>query len=429
MLFKLDMDSNIHKKVLLRLLLGWLVLSALMGGIVFYWEMEKVDDRVLKLATREAGSFTSDTLDHFNRIDEAHPEALQLIKDKAAEFLKQHFTVIELYQANKKKFLEATDPGAEFVEAELKKHMHRFPLENSVEYYKFYIEGTIYMQVLLPLEDSRGHLAGYFEGVYQVDKDTFNSIRDDVVRTLLLVVLIIFATSVMLYPIIISLNRGLIRLSGDLLKGNIELMEVLGGAIAKRDSDTNIHNYRVTIYAIRLAEAMGRSRDEVRSLISGAFLHDVGKIGISDNILLKPGRLTEEEFAAMRTHVLLGVDIIARSKWLLGARDVVEHHHEKYDGSGYMRGLKGEGIPVNARIFAVVDVFDALTSRRPYKEPFSFDEAMAILRRDSGSHFDPRVVEAFEGIAREMHQAISHAADSEVEAELNRLLQKHFFSG
>lgn len=423
------MDTNIHKKVLKRLFFAWLALSLLMGGIVFYWEMEKVDDRVLKLATREAGSFTSETLDHFNRIDQTHPEILRQIQDKAAEFLKQHFTVIELYNRNKEKFLEATDPGAEFVEAELKKHMHSFPLENSVEYYKFYIGARIYMQVLLPLEDSRGHLAGYFEGVYQVDDDTFNSIRDDVARTLLLVVVIVFATSVMLYPIIISLNRGLIRLSGDLLKGNIELMEVLGGAIAQRDSDTNVHNYRVTIYAIRLAEALERSKDEVRSLISGAFLHDVGKIGISDNILLKPGRLSEEEFATMRTHVLLGVDIIAKSKWLLGAREVVEFHHEKFNGSGYMRGLRGEEIPVNARIFAVVDVFDALTSRRPYKEPFSFEETMAILRRDSGSHFDPRILDAFDAIAYETHQAVSHAADREVEAELNRLLRKHFFHG
>jgi HD-GYP domain-containing protein (c-di-GMP phosphodiesterase class II) len=205
-------------------------------------------------------------------------------------------------------------------------------------------------------------------------------------------------------------------------------MEVLGSAIAKRDSDTNIHNYRVTIYAIRLAEALGEHKAEVRGLIAGAFLHDVGKIGISDNILLKPGRLTEEEFDIMRTHVLLGLDIINKSNWLRGARDVVEYHHERFDGSGYLRGLKGEEIPLNARIFAVVDVFDALTSRRPYKEPFGFEEAMAILHRDRGSHFDPDVVDAMEGIAREMHQAISLASEEEVEAELNRLLQKHFFS-
>lgn len=420
------MRSDIHKKVLLRLLAGWATLSLLMGGVVFYWEMEKVDHRVLRLATQEAGSLAGETFDHLD-LDNLDPETLQRVRRQVAVILQQHFVVVELYSRSKEKFLEQSRPEAESVEAELKKYVHAFPLEDSVQYNKFFVHSRIYMQVLLPLKDSRGRLAGYFEGVYEVDDATFNSIRDDVVRTLLLVVVVVLATSIMLYPIIISLNRGLVRLSGDLLKGNVELMEVLGGAIAKRDSDTNVHNYRVTVYAIRLAEALGLGKPEVRSLISGAFLHDVGKIGISDNILLKPGRLTEEEFAVMRTHVLLGVDIIARSGWLLGAREVVEFHHEKYDGSGYVRGLKGEEIPFNARIFAVVDVFDALTSRRPYKEPFGFEEAMAILRRDSGSHFDPAVVEMFEGIAQTLHREICHASDREVEAALGRLLQTHFF--
>ncbi|MBZ0104397.1 MAG: HD-GYP domain-containing protein [Sulfuricella denitrificans] len=422
------MSSNIHKKVLTRLFLGWVGFSLLLGSVVFFWEMEKVDDHVLALATQEAGTFTSETLGHFNRIDETHPEVLQQIKAKADEFLKNHFTVIELYNRNKQQFLEVTDPGMEALENELKRYVHKFPLEDSVQYKKFYINSHIYMQVLLPLKDGGDHLAGYFEGVYEVDDATFSNIRHDVIRTLLLVVVTIFATSVMLYPIIISLNQGLVKLSGDLLKGNIELMEVLGSAIAKRDSDTNIHNYRVTIYAIRLAEALGHSSAEIRGLISGAFLHDVGKIGVSDNILLKPGRLTEEEFAVMRNHVLFGVEIIAKSNWLESARDVVEFHHEKFDGSGYMRGLRGEEIPLNARIFAIVDVFDALTSRRPYKEPYSFEEAMSILRRDSGSHFDPAIMKHFEGLARDLHLSTSRATDLEVEMELNHLLQKHFFS-
>jgi len=409
-------------------LLGWLFFSLVIGGVVFFWEMEKVDDHVLARATQEADAFTSETLRHFNSIDEAHPEVLQEIKSKADDFLKKHFTVIELYNRDKEKFLEVIDPGMEALEQELKQYVHKFPLEDSVHYKKFYINSHIYMQVLLPLKDDRDHLAGYLEGVYEVDDATFLKIQHDVIRTLVLVVVVIFATSVMLYPIIISLNRGLVKLSGDLLKGNIELMEVLGSAIAKRDSDTNVHNYRVTIYAIRLAEAMGRSSTEVRGLISGAFLHDVGKIGISDNILLKPGRLSEEEFAVMRTHVLLGVDIIAKSNWLENARDVVESHHEKFDGSGYMRGLKGEEIPLNARIFAIVDVFDALTSRRPYKEPYSLDEAMTILRRDSGSHFDPAILAYFEPLAHDLHQLTSHASDREIELALDRLLQKHFFS-
>jgi response regulator RpfG family c-di-GMP phosphodiesterase len=134
-------------------------------------------------------------------------------------------------------------------------------------------------------------------------------------------------------------------------------------------------------------------------VVLGAFLHDVGKIGIPDRILLKPGGLTPEETTIMRTHVELGADIVNHSNWLRRSRDIVLGHHERFDGRGFPRGSSGGDIPLGARLFAVVDVFDALTSRRPYKEPFPYDESMRRLRAESGSHFDPVVLEAFEKIA------------------------------
>jgi len=167
---------------------------------------------------------------------------------------------------------------------------------------------------------------------------------------------------------------------------------------------------------------------KIRDLIAGAFLHDVGKIGISDSILLKPAKLTEEEFTVMKTHVTLGVDILTKSNWLQSARDVVEFHHEKFAGTGYMRGLKGEDIPINARIFAIVDVFDALTSKRPYKEPLPFDETMAILRRDSGSHFDPRLIAAFDGIVEPLYREVSGIPDEAVEKMLKAIIQRYFLA-
>ena len=210
------------------------------------------------------------------------------------------------------------------------------------------------------------------------------------------------------------------------LKGNLEMASVLGAAIAKRDSDTGDHNFRVTLYAIKLGEAVGLDANAMRQLIHGAFLHDVGKIGISDNILLKPGKLSDEEFAIMRTHVALGVDIIAKSDWLQGAREVIEGHHEKFDGKGYLRGLKGEEIPLNARIFAIVDVFDALTSRRPYKEPMSLDTALGIIQKDAGTHFDPKLVTTFLEIAPAMHASIGSAGESELSKQL-RTQAMHYF--
>jgi len=217
-------------------------------------------------------------------------------------------------------------------------------------------------------------------------------------------------------------------LSGDLLKGNLELMNVLGCAIAERDSDTNSHNYRVTFYALRLGEAIGLSRENIHDLIAGAFLHDVGKIGIRDPILLKPGKLTPEEFEIMKTHVSLGVDILSKSSWLSGARDVVEFHHEKYDGTGYPQGLKAEAIPLNARIFAIVDVFDALTSKRPYKESWTMPEAIAMLERDSGSHFDPQLVKIFVMLAPDLYQKISGVEAHRLEAMLQHSIARYFLA-
>ena len=231
-----------------------------------------------------------------------------------------------------------------------------------------------------------------------------------------------------MYPIVLTLNRGLIKLSGDLLKGNLELMNVLGCAIAERDSDTNSHNYRVTFYALRLGEAIGLSRKNIRDLIAGAFLHDVGKIGIRDPILLKPGKLTQEEFEVMKTHVSLGVDILNKSSWLSGARDVVEFHHEKYDGSGYLQGLKGEAIPLNARIFAIVDVFDALTSKRPYKESWTAVDAIAMLERDSGSHFDPLLVKIFTTIAPDLYEKMTDVEEYRLEAMLQHRIAHYFLA-
>lgn len=245
---------------------------------------------------------------------------------------------------------------------------------------------------------------------------------------LAMVVVVVLVTLITVYPIIIFLNQGLFRLSTALLISNVELMEVLGSAIAKRDADTHIHNYRVTIYAIRLAEALRLSQHDIRRLMTGAFLHDVGKIGIADAILRKPDSLTGEEFGALRMHVGLGVDIISKANWLESARDVVEFHHEKFDGSGYMKGLRGDSIPLNARIFAIVDVFDALTSRRPYKEPLSFDDAMAIMHRGRGSHFDPRLLDAFDTVAPKLFAEIDHTEDAVVEATLRRLVNKYFLS-
>ena len=164
----------------------------------------------------------------------------------------------------------------------------------------------------------------------------------------------------------------------------------------------------------------------MRALILGAFLHDVGKIGIRDNILLKPTALNNEELAVMHTHVQLGIGIIQTSEWLHAAHDVIKYHHEKYDGSGYLKGLRGEEIPLAARIFAIVDVFDALTSRRPYKDAWPVDEALERLSSEAGGHFDPQLVAIFQTIATDLYRQFGLSSEADLHASLRQLVKDHY---
>ncbi|MBF0373703.1 MAG: HD-GYP domain-containing protein [Alphaproteobacteria bacterium] len=215
----------------------------------------------------------------------------------------------------------------------------------------------------------------------------------------------------------------------DLLDANLNTLEVLGAAIAKRDSDTGSHNYRVTIYSVRLAETLGLDRKMIGALIKGAFLHDTGKIAIPDAILLKPGKLDEAEFTVMMTHVQHGIDIVGRSSWLADALDVVGGHHEKWAGGGYPAGLSGEDIPVNARVFAIADVFDALTSERPYKRPFPLEKSLAILREGAGGHFDPLLIDLFEPLAPDLHARHQAMPEAALTAEVAEMRVRYFGKG
>lgn len=291
------------------------------------------------------------------------------------------------------------------------------------------LDNRSYVHLIMPLYDEAGNLLGHLRAMFSLTQATMDRLKSEVYVTVFYAVLIVMLTTAVLYPVIINLTRKLAAFSIDLLDSNIETLQVLGNAIAKRDSDTNSHNYRVTIIATRLAEKINLPSQQIESLIKGAFLHDVGKIGISDNILLKPGKLTESEFALMKTHVEKGLEIINRSRWLADAKDVVGGHHEKYDGSGYPHNLKSNQIPINARIFAISDVFDALTSKRPYKKAFTFEETMRIIVEKNGTHFDPELIDHFTLIAAELYQELIDKNDRALRKILNDIIQKYFSTG
>jgi len=183
--------------------------------------------------------------------------------------------------------------------------------------------------------------------------------------------------------------------------------QALGAAIDLRDHETAGHSQRVCRYSLEIARAMGWSDKQLDSLTRGAYLHDIGKLGVRDGILLKPGPLTEEERKLMQQHVQIGFDLVKEIPFLADAAEIILSHHERYDGGGYPRGLKGEEILLSARIFAVVDTLDAITSDRPYRRAASFEVASETIHRLSGSQFDPRVVSVFLDIPKETWLAIA----------------------
>lgn len=413
---------ELKKSIATRLLAAWVVLSLVLGIGSYYFESKQIDTFVFSLAAQAAKHFNNPENEaaFLGNLDQHRSVVERFLKDS-------RFAGIRLFGRNKKLELETWKTDENRLLSRIEKHRHTFPNEGDSHYNKIIDGGNLYVQIVIPLSSSDKKIYGYFEGIYEVDSITVAKLEQRIITSLLIVVLVIGITSLVLYPIILSLNREATNLSDELLQSNLELLQSLGSAIAKRDSDTDAHNYRVTLYAIRLAKTMGRSNADIESLIVGAFLHDVGKIGIADQILLNPGKLTHDEIEIMKTHVIHGKEIIQHSNWLKCAHDVVLFHHERFDGTGYPQGLMGKNIPINARLFAVVDVFDALTSKRPYKDSLSFSESMNILHAGSGSLFDPEILVVFERIAPFLYEEFCHADLNYLQRVLKDSLTKYFY--
>ncbi len=193
-------------------------------------------------------------------------------------------------------------------------------------------------------------------------------------------------------------------------------LEALGDALDKKDAETEGHSKRVTAFTIAIARAMGLSKDQIAVIARGAFLHDIGKMAIPDAILRKPGKLTPDEILIMQEHCYHGYEILKKIPFLGEAAEIVYAHQERYDGTGYPRGLKGEQIPLGARMFSVADTLDAITSDRPYRPAQSLTAARIEIEKWSGKQFDPAVVKVF----LEMDETIWPDLRKEVDAQVQR---------
>jgi len=186
----------------------------------------------------------------------------------------------------------------------------------------------------------------------------------------------------------------------DLQKSLLNIVAALVNAIEAKDKYTRGHSQRVTEYSLRIAKVLGLSKEEMKIIKSCGLIHDIGKIGINDNILHKSSKLNPEEYKIVKRHSVMGEEIIRPVEFLKKGLPVIRHHHERYDGKGYPDGLKGKAIPLLARILAVADSFDAMTSHRPYRKPLSLEESIMKLKEGSGTQFDPEIVKVFLSILK-----------------------------
>jgi HD-GYP domain-containing protein (c-di-GMP phosphodiesterase class II) len=417
--------NSFKKRTAIRIAAVSVLLASVASPVSWFVARENAEESVVSLAIEESGRL----LHHYDAINLNGPDATGHAAMAAKSISGGMFDIAEIYDSKGAKLAESMTREGEAVESSLPNH--GAPNYTAASYESLKLSEKLWvLRVFVPLRDSAIDMSqpitGYFEGVRVVPFWQQSQIFSTSLAVALMVCLSSLLCGVALYPVVVYLSADNERKTREVLDSHISMMEALGRAIAKRDSDTGAHNYRVAWIAARIAEYMGLTGSDMQALIAGSFLHDVGKIGIPDAILLKPGKLDDAEWIIMRTHVDQGEEIVNGMGWLDGANAVVAGHHEKWNGSGYPRKLAGTAIPLSARIFAVADVFDALCSKRPYKQPMGFDAAMAILEKDTGSHFDPSVMAVFRTLAPEIFKRLANSTESDSRRLLEESVRRHF---
>ena len=425
----------VYRTLTLRLLLMAFLISVLTGGAVYFLEQQNLQQQVVddaraalqQLVARSAAIIESSGLNEQAAFLQALDERQAMkIKPKEGDFVYASFFSREHQRVEER--LASDYPLIDAV-TRFARALPREGLTDGQTVATVRLDGRLHIVLAMPILSPAGKIEGYSQGIFALSEAARMLSQRKLQRSITLAIFAVLVTSALLYPVVLRLFHRLTLFSRNLLEANLSTLSLLASAIAKRDSDTDVHNFRVSLYAVRLAEHIGVPTDALQSLVKGAFLHDVGKIGVRDDILLKAGQLDEEEFALMQEHVRHGLEIISTSAWLQDAAAIVGGHHEKYDGSGYPQGLAREAIPLAARIFAIADVFDALTSARPYKKALSLDQALAILHKGRGSHFDPALLDAFVPLAQELYAAYAMRDDQGLRDELKALITRIFSEG
>jgi len=410
------LKKEIHILLVRRIIaISFLAMLVILAAIC-YLEYGKIETTLLRNAEKEARIF----LPLFNdQTMDVTPAFLEAVSQTS-------FLEARLLTAQKEPFFEYRRSATE-VPAEAKTEDTRafVSADEPVGSWTF-VDKEIVLDTIMPARGGPdGALIGWVEARYRSPQADTRTIALNILLSCLFGVGGIMICALLMYPGLVLLHNRLINNSADLNRANNFLLKYLGSALAKSDVGTIGHNYRVVIYGVRLAEKLKLKRAQIRSFIKGVFLHDIGMLEVDSEILMKPKPLNGKERKRMQEHAKRGAALIKPYRWFKDTRDLIRSHHEKYDGSGYPAGLSHDKIALQARIFAIVDAFDALTSNRPYRAAQNLDAVIETLELESGAHFDPVLLAAFIEIAPQLLEIVGKLDDSALERELNGVLKKY----
>lgn len=417
------LKREIHSLLLKRIAATCLVTCFITIAFVLFLEYRYIEPIMLNDAEKEANLFVPVILEHNG--GEADRQIAQN-SDFANSLAHTSFVAVRLFGKNDTLILEKSRPGGD-------KIIQRF-VDKGIQFEHTgdrigtwtYKDKKLYLYGVIPFFDLQdGKTIGHVEVIYHSSLRDITAMLKRLGYSCLIGIGGVILCSMLMYPGLLLFHNRLIKNSSELNRANGFLLKHLGTALAKSDVANSSHNHRVLIYGIKLSENQKLSRAQIRGFIHGAFLHDIGMLDIDTATLLKHSPLTQEEHSLMQQHAGTGAKLIKPYKWLKASRDIILNHHEKYDGSGYPAGISHEEIPFTARIFTIVDAFDALTSRRPYREALEVDQAIAKLQLESGSQFDPVLLAAFIEIAPKLYGVIASLEGKALERELKGVLKKY----
>lgn len=331
------------KKLFVHISTAMLVIVFLVSVATYLYETlhieEHIQEKVISISTLLSQEYM-----HLHK-QKSKYMLMKKIKDPEFVIEDKNIHLFNISDKNGNVIIDKISAEYEKIKIQIEKYKHdwiikdrnntKIILIHNPEIKKYYVDIVMPLKIINNKNET-------VHSLYDATND-INNINSKLYKNIIAVVVIGILSFLAVYPTVLSLQNSLLAKTKALSKTNIEILNLLGSVIAKRDSDTYVHNHRVALYALTLGERLGLSKDNLRSLIKGSFLHDIGKVGIRDNILLKPGKLTYDEFEIMKQHVNLGKDIISYSEQLEDAKSIVYSHHEKYDGSGYPEGLVGNG--------------------------------------------------------------------------------------